>query len=71
MVSYLDWRALMVRVYFPTGAGARIRVVSLNCRDKFPQTMDKDTPERAMYLGKEAERERATVWSSSRHDIPL
>src|SRR4029453_3208886 len=46
-------------------------VVSLNCRDEFPQTVDKDAPERAMYPGNEAERARTTVRSSSRHDLSV
>src|SRR3989440_7165997 len=47
------------------------QVVSLNCRDEFPQTVDKDAPERAMYPGNEAERDRTTFRSSSRHDLSV
>lgn len=46
-------------------------VVSLNCRDEFPQTVDKDVPDRAMYPENEAERDRTTVRSSSRHDLSV
>jgi hypothetical protein len=45
------------------------RVVSLNCRDEFPQTVDKDALDRAMYPGSEAERDTTIVRSSSRHDL--
>jgi PAS domain-containing protein len=43
-------------------------VVSLNCRDAFPQTMGKDAPGRATHPGSEAERDRTTVRSLSRRD---
>jgi len=57
----------------PAGKIRRIGflVVSLNCREEFPQTVDKDAPERAMYPGNEAERDRTTVRSSSRHDLSV
>ena len=46
-------------------------VVSLNCREEFPRTVDKDAPNRAMYPGSEAEREKTTVRSSSRHGLSV
>src|SRR5215471_12511216 len=49
-------------------AAARTLVVSLNCREEFPQTVGKDAPDRARHPGSEAERDRITIQSSSRHD---
>ena len=57
--------------FFEFVHNVRKRVVSLNCRDEFPQTVDKDAPERAMYPGNEAERDRTTVRSSSKHDLSV
>jgi hypothetical protein len=44
------------------------RVVSLNCRDEFPQTVGTAAPDRATPPGREAERDRTTVRSWSRRD---
>src|SRR5215217_4724695 len=46
----------------------RNTVVSLNCRDEFPQTVGKDAPDRATHPRSEAERDRTTVRLLSRHD---
>jgi hypothetical protein len=43
-------------------------IVSLNCRDEFPQTVDRVALTRAICQGREAEREKTTVRSSSRRD---
>src|SRR5438094_7650438 len=49
----------------------RRRVVSLNCRDAFPQMVDTDAPGRATHPRSEAERDRTTARSSSRHDLSV
>jgi hypothetical protein len=46
----------------------RYWVVSLNCRDEFPQTVGTDAQDRATPPGSEAERDRTTVRSLSRRD---
>ena len=51
----------------PPEKGLQLPVVSLNCRDELPQTVDKDAPVWARSPGNVAERERPTVRSSSSH----
>ncbi len=43
-------------------------IVSLNCRDEFPQTVGRVAPAPVICQGSEAELERTTVRSSSRRD---